>query len=168
MRKLLLIPILLLVGCASLNPFSGLPNTPNPPKKAGSWEQTSKPVFMGTDYKGQSVVGYENTYKASASETIPPLRLSQKIGRWIASLSLAGFLFLVISLLFFGGAPIIWIYGKFLRARSALKRTIMGIEELNAADQKNVKSMLFAIQDTKDKLYIADLKAEIKKDEVIK
>lgn len=134
----------------------------------GTWEQTSKPVFMGTDYQGRAIVGNEITYRASASETLPNLTLGQRIGRWFSGLSLAGLAFVIISIIFFSGTPILWIWAKFLKARSALKKTVAGIEELNSADQDKVKEELAKTHDTGDKRYIAQIKAEIKKDEVVK
>jgi len=155
---------LFLSGCAT-NPFHAL-TAPSEPHKMAKWtqEETIRPRIVGK-VDGDPVIAndIDRRYIAGYDETPAKKTIGQRIGSFFASLSIWGLVFLGISLLFFGGAPILWLWAKFLKARTALKRTVAGIEELNAEDKEKVKESLCRTQDTSDKVYIANLKAELKK-----
>jgi hypothetical protein len=162
MKKCLVLTLLTLAlsGCASLNPFHGLSDPPQAPKKMGSWEQTSKPVLVGT-IDGKTIVANEITYRASAEETSPKATVGQRIGSFFSNLSLAGVLFVLLSLVFFGGAPIIWVARKYFAAKQALKSTIKAIKEIPSDQFEAIKPALAANQDKADKELIAKLKAKL-------
>lgn len=165
------VPVLiafLLIGCASIpNPFQGFQGgTRKDIREAGEWYQkeTRTPVVLPNNSVLSEKI--EREYGASYSKTTPKKTLGEKIGGFFAGLSITGLIFVAISLLAFGGAPILWLWAKFLKARAALKRTIAGIEALNAEEKEKVKAVLEKTQDVADKKYIANLKAEIKRTEL--
>lgn len=163
MKKYFLLAILAfsLYGCASLNPFQGITNPPNAPKKMGSWEQTSEPVIMGVDGSGKTIIGNKLSYRATAEETSPKQTIGQRIGSFFAGLSLAGILFVVASLVFFGGAPIVWLARKYFKAKSALVSTVKAIKEIPDEKFNEIKPALAANQDKSDKELIARIKAKL-------
>lgn len=166
MKKLL--PILLLTvvfsGCASLPSFPRL-SEPSRPKTLYKWNETETrtPVAVGKDAEGniQVVEKIERTVNANLDTTPGKKTIGQIIGGWIAGLSIMGLLFVVLSLVFFGGAPILWVVRKYFKARAALKSTVAAIEQMNAEEKDKLKVTLAQTQDTQDKAYIAKLKAEI-------
>lgn len=166
MKKLLpaLFLAFILSGCASLPFFPNL-HEPNRPKTLYKWNETETrtPVAVGKDAEGniQVVDKVERTVSANLDTTPGKKTLGQIIGGWIAGLSISGLIFIVVSLVFFGGAPIVWVVGKFFKARAALKATVAAIEQMNAEDKEKLKIKLAQTQDTKDKEYVAKLKAEI-------
>lgn len=149
-------------GCASLNPLASL-SAPQPPHKVASWvqEETIKPVYVGKDAAGKDVVASEihRTYTAGSDETPAKLTIGQRIGQFFGKLSLWGIVFVAVSLIFFGGAPIMWVFGKYLTAKHALLNTVEAIERMKSDDKEKFKSMLLQEQDTKDVNYIKKLKA---------
>ena len=108
---------LLLTGCASLNPFAGITSPPSEPRKIANYSQNEKqiPLKVGVTADGKEVIAYatERSYIAGSSETPEKLGFLQRIGRWIGGLSLLGVLFIIISLAFFGGTPILWAVKKY-------------------------------------------------------
>lgn len=166
MRKLLSILFLSLAfsGCATLPSFPHL-SAPERPKTLYKWNETETrtPVAVGKDAEGniQVVEKVERTINANLDTTPGKLTIGQRIGRFFMGLSFWGVIFVIVSLVFFGGSPIIWLAGKFFKARAALKATVAAIEQMNAEDKERLKMRLAQTQDTTDKAYIAKLKAEI-------
>lgn len=164
---LIFISVLFLSGCASLNPFSGVTNPPTSPRKVASWvqEETVKPVYIGKDQLGKDVVVSEvhRTYTANAEEVSAKKTLGQIIGGWFAGLSFAGIIFVVISLVAFGGAPIMWVFSKYIKMKNALVNTVEGIERMKAEDKEKLTPLLLQEQDAKDISVIKQLKATVVK-----
>jgi len=163
MRKCLILFMLTLslAGCASLNPFKGISDPPQAPKKMGSWEQTSEPVVVGQLADGKYLVANKLTYRAAAEETGEKLTLGQRIGRFFSGLSVAGLLFILASLVFFGGAPIVWVAQKYFAAKRALRNTVKAIKEIPTEQFEAIKPALSSNQDKADKELIARLKAKL-------
>lgn len=166
MKKTVLLFLItfLLSGCASMPSFPVL-NEPERPKTLYKWSETETrtPVAVGKDEAGniQVLDKIERTVNANLDTTPGKLTLGQKIGKFFAGLSFWGIIFVIVSLAFFGGAPIMWVARKFFKARAALKATVAAIENMNSDEKEKLKAHLAATQDTKDKAYIAKLKAEI-------
>src|SRR3990167_605246 len=84
-------------GCATLNPFEGIANPPQEPKKIATYAQTEKqvPLKVGVTPDGKDVIAYasERTYTAGSTETKEKLGFMQRIGRWICGLSLVAIIF---------------------------------------------------------------------------
>jgi len=158
---LLLFVSIAISGCASFNPFKAISDPPNQPKKMGAWEQTSEPIILGTASDGKLVVANKLTYKASAEETEPKLTLGQKIGNFFSGLSMTGLLFILISLLFFGGAPIVWAVKKYFAVKNALRNTVKAIKEIEPEHFEWIKPTLAANQDKADKVIIAKIKGDL-------
>lgn len=118
----LLFAVFLMSGCASLNPFQGVSNPPAQPKKMGAWEQTSRPVIVGTTADGKTVVANELTYRASAEETLP------KPSIWRRVMALGwGWVALMIAGLFF--PPIAMIMGVVNRGLGfGVKQVVTGVQ----------------------------------------
>jgi len=153
-----------LTGCAT-NPFSGILRPPSEPRKIANYLQSEKqvPLKVGITPDGKDVIAYatERTYVANSSETPEKLSFIQRLGRWIGSLSLLAALFIMASIAFFGGAPILWAVKKYYTVKNALKNTVAAIDNIDPADFEKIKPKLAAEQDTTDKKLIAKLKAEI-------
>lgn len=160
MKIILIAFAIMLSGCASMNPFHAIANPPSEPKKMGSWEQTSEPVFVGT-IDGKTVVANKTTYRATAEESTPRLTIGQRIGSFFSNLSFVGILFIVLSLLFFGGAPIVWVARKYFDAKNALKNTVKAIKEIPTDKFEAIAPTLSANMDKKDKALIAKIKASL-------
>ena len=157
---IMLIISLSLIGCASINPFKGLASPPSEPKKMGSWEQTSEPVFVGT-IDGKAVVANKISYRATAEESNPRLTIGQRIGKFFANLSIVGILFVVLSLVFFGGTPIYWIARKYFTAKNALVNTVKAIREIPSEQFNAIAPTLSKNMDKKDKELIARIKGSL-------
>lgn len=158
----------LLVGCASMNPFAGIANPPQEPKKIATYAQSEKqiPLKVGVTPDGKDVIAFqtERTYTAGSSETREKLGFMQRIGRWIGGLSLFAIVFILIALAFFGGAPILWAVNKYYTVKNALKKVVAGVDELADKDkeaQEALKSELSKKMDTTEKTLIKTIKTEL-------
>lgn len=126
-------------------------------------KETSKPVLL-QDSQGKAVaVGreVELTYSTGMEETVPKKTLGQKIGDFFAGLTTAGVGFVIISLLFFGGAPLIFVWRWGLKFKQALTTTVAGIRDLDKDTYEKVTPKLAAAQDKKDKIVIDKIKAKL-------
>ena len=169
MRQILYLLILSgsLVGCAT-SPFARLSHPPSQPKKVASWSQTEdiKPIYIGKDQAGKDVIVSEvhRTYAAGSEEITPPLSFMQRIGRWIGGLTFGAIIFIVIALVFFGGAPILWAVKKYYTVKNSLKKVVAGVDELADKDkeaQEQLKDNLSMKMDESEKKLITKLKTEI-------
>ena len=148
-----------------INPFKFLHSSSAANKKASFTlqKETSKPVLLQSASGQPVAVGreIELTYSTGMEETVPKKTLGQKIGDFFAGLTTAGVGFVVISLLFFGGAPIIfvWKWGK--KFKDALTTTVAGLRDLDDETYKKVSPKLAAAQDKKDKIVIDKIKAKL-------
>ena len=169
MKKLVLISAfaLIITGCASLNPFNGVTNPPNSPRKVANWtqEESIKPVYVGKDQAGKDIVANEvhRTYTAGAEEVAQKKTLGQVIGGWFGGLSILGLIFVLVSLLAFGGTPILWVFSKYLKMKNALVNTVEGIERMKAEDKAKLTPILLQEQDATDISLIKQLKATVVK-----
>lgn len=166
-RRYLVIALsaLALTGCATTNPFAGISSPPQEPKKMANYAQTEKqvPLKVGVTPDGKDVIAFasERTYTAGSTEVPEKLGFLQKVGRWVGGLSILAIIFIVVSLAFFGGVPIIWAAKKYYAMKAALKHTVAAIDEIKPEHFEAIKPALAEAQDTSDKKLIAKLKAEI-------
>lgn len=148
-----------------INPFKYFHSDSAANKKASFTlqKETSKPVLLESKAGQPVAVGreVELIYSTGMEETTPKKTLGQKIGSFFAGLTTTGILFVVGSLLFFGGAPIIfvWKWGK--KFKDALTTTVAGIRALDADTYAKVTPKLAAAQDKKDKVVIDKIKAKL-------
>lgn len=136
--------------------------------KKASWTkqiEKSKPVAIKSEDGKVVAVGteIERVYDTGMENTVPKQTLGEKIGSFFARLTTAGIAFVVVSLLFFGGAPLVWIARKYLVMKQALRNTVAGIRALDDETFNKVKPALAASQDKQDKVVIDKLKTEITK-----
>ena len=158
--------VVLLSGCASLSPFSGIANPPQEPKKIATYAQTEKqvPLRIGVTPEGKDVIAFqtERTYTAGSTETREKLGFMQRVGRWIGGLGLLSIIFIVVSLAFFGGAPILWAFSKYMKMKSAFIKVVAGVEELKKVDavaqEKLTKTILANTMDTPEKDLVKAIK----------
>lgn len=150
-----------LSGCASLNPFSAIQSPPQEPRKVASWAQseTVEPLIVGK-VDGRAVVAnrVERTYSAGYEQVSPRLTLGQRIGRFFGGLTLWGLAFIAVSLAFFGGAPIVWVWARYLKMRRALANTSEAIERMNKSDYEKLRPLLLQEQDEADRKTIKRMK----------
>ena len=86
----------------------------------------------------------------------------QRVGRWIGGLGLLSVIFIVVSLAFFGGAPILWAFSKYMKMKSAFIKVVAGVEELKKVDavaqEKLTKTILANTMDTPEKDLVKAIK----------
>lgn len=168
MRRILCLAILsaslVLAGCAS-SPFRFLQGAPSEPRKIANYVQTEKqvPLKVGVTADGKDVIAYatERTYTAGSNETVEQLSFMQRVGRWIGGLTGGAIIFIIVSLVFFGGAPIIWAMKKYYTVKNSLKKVVEGVDELAEKDkeaQDQLKTSLSMKMDTNEKKLIQKIK----------
>lgn len=154
-----------LSGCATSNPFSGIMNPPKEPKKIATYAQTEKqvPLKIGVTPDGKDVIAYatERTYTAGSTETPEKLSFLQRLGRWIGGLSLIAGIFVFVSLLVFGGTPIVFLFQKYRAMKAALKNTIAAIDSMPPDAYEKLKPVLKEEQNAEDKTLIKKLKVDL-------
>lgn len=167
MKKLMMVvcAAFLLSGCATVNPFAGIASPPQEPKKIATYAQTEKqvPLKVGVTPDGKDVIAYatERSYTAGSTETPEKLGFLQRLGRWIGGLSILAVIFIVVSLAFFAGAPIVWLAKKYFAMKSAFKNTVKAIDEIPAEDYEKIAPKLKENMDEKDRLLVKKIKTEI-------
>ena len=158
----------LLVGtlAPTLNPFNRLfgAGAPSAANQKASWtkqDEIQTPVILKAGDTVAVGTRIERHYDTGAEEKPVKLTFTQRIGQFFAHLSTLAFIGIVVSLVFFGGAPLVWIAGKFFKARAALTATVAAIEKMSTDEKEKLKVHLAATQDTHQKVYIAKLKSEL-------
>lgn len=161
----------LLLAAPKLNPInwitgSGTSTAPTEKSKYDRKKILSEPILLT---KGDHVaVGqrYEEVYEKGEDMRERKLTITERIGGFFTSLTTAGFAFVIISLLFFGGAPIVWIANKYFKMKGALVATVKGIKEVKVKDaqlyESIVKPSLLTKQDAAHSAIIDKLKTKIK------
>lgn len=156
----------LILGLAlpKLNPFKAFEKTAA--NKKASWtRQTEKatPVVL-TDKAGKAVAvgtATEKIYDTGMESTVPKPTLGERIGAFFASLTTWGLAFVGVSLLFFGGAPLVWVARKYFVMKQALKNTVAAIREADNETYEKLKPKLAAAHDKQDRQVIDKLKTEL-------
>lgn len=159
----------LLVGTLlpSLNPFNNLFGniSPSAANQKATWTRQTereKPVFYKVDADTVAVgAEVERTYDTGTDERPVKLTLGQRIGKFFAGLTLWGLIGIVVSLVLFGGAPIVWIARKYLIMKQAFTNTVAAIRDLPEDTYKNVTPVLAAKQDKRDKKIIDKIKMNL-------
>lgn len=150
------------------NPIKSLFKT-DPTKHKASFaiqRETSKPVLLESSDGRHVAVGNEVElyYDTGEESTVPKKTLGERIGDFFANLTTLGLVFVFGSLAFFGGAPIVWIWRKYLTMKRALKNTVVGIKELKEKDKEafeRLKPSLASAHDRKDKIVIDKMKTDL-------
>lgn len=158
----LILSVFILSGCSALS-FLSWPGTDNRlTNEDRTLTEIRKPVLCG-DVDGKQYVAeeIERHYTTSKSVTQPKLTFMQKIGNFISNLSWTAVIFIVVSLVFFGGAPIVWAVKKYFGLRNAFKNTIAGIRDLPPEVYEKATDTLAKAQDTADKKLVDKMKAEL-------
>lgn len=161
--------VALLVGtiAPSLNPFNnlfGAHSAPSAANQKATWTTTDeviKPVLLrqgDTVAVGQQI---ERHYDTGTEERPVKLTLMQRIGRFFAGLTTTAFIFILVSLLFFGGVPIVWAFHKYAVIKQALKNTVAAIRDLPEDQYKAVTPKLAAKHDRRDRKVIDKIKMEL-------
>lgn len=163
MRAIIIFMIaLIMAGCATSNPFAGLSRAPQEPHRIANWLQEEEviPLKIGVTADGKEVIAYatKRTYSAGSSETPEKLSWLQRLGRWIGGLSLLTVIFIVVSLVFFGGVPIVWAYKKYMAVKKALVNTVAAIEEMPPDAYEKLEPKLESKQNEPDKELIKKIK----------
>ena len=146
----------------SVNPMRSLSGG-GAAKQEASWTKTSeKPIILESkSVPGQAVVAYERTYDTGQEVKTPKLTWQERVGNFISGLSMWSAIFILVSLVFFGGAPIVWIVRKYFDLRSAFKNTVAGIREADDETFNRLKPHLAAKQDKRDKKIVDKMKSEL-------
>jgi len=160
----------LLIGTVmpNLNPFNrmfGSHGTQSAAKQTATWTRqdeviTPKVVSLKD---GQAVVvnQFERHYDTGTEETTPKLTIGQRIGNFIARLSTWGLIFIIVSLVFFGGGPIVWAFRKYTSVKDALKNTVAAIREADEETFSKLKPKLAEKHNKADKIIVDKIKSEL-------
>lgn len=157
---------LVFAAVPQLNPFRlfGAAHTDSAAGKESSSfsKQSLTPVILSSPQTpGQAVVAYQQTYETGEAVKTPRLTLGQRIGRFFSGLTLWGVVFVIVSLAFFGGAPIVWLWRKYATMKAAFKNTVSAIRETDDETFAKIKPHLAAKQDKRDKRIVDKLKSEL-------
>lgn len=172
------IVILIAAGCLAvgtlapkLNPINWITgnSTSSVPKEKSKYERKkflSEPVLLS---KGDHVaVGQrtEELYEKGEDQSERKTTFGERIGGFISSMTVTSIVFILISLIFFGGAPIVWVAKKYFKTKAALTATISGIKEVKKKDpnlyENIVKPELLKKHDKADSKVIDKIKSQIK------
>lgn len=108
---------------------------------------------------------YEESYEKGEDSSERRATLGERIGGFFASLTAAGVIFVIISLLFFGGVPLLWLARKYFVVKHALTKTVMGIKKLKENDavyyEQHVKPTLLQKHDKADSNVIDKIKSRL-------
>lgn len=91
----------------------------------------------------------------------PKLSLWERITGFIKDLGIWTIIFIVVSVLFFGGAPIVWAIKKYQTVKQTLRNTVSAIREVDEETYNKLKPVLSAKHDLKDKKVIDEIKKEL-------
>lgn len=159
--------VALLLGtiAPSLNPFNRIFGGGQTAANAkASWTrqtETREPILL---QKGGSVaVGTKETLVYDTGMTDVPVKLTfgQKIGNFFSNLATGSIIFIIVSLVFFGGTPIIWIWRKYVVMKQAMKTTVDAIREVDDDTAAKLKPILSKKMDKRDKRVVDKLKMEL-------
>ena len=154
----LLVPIVMKTG----NPFD---RSADPANRRTASAISGKDIVEITNQVAESekpvTVKIDRSVEASSEVTDPKLTLSQKVGRFFAGLTTWTLVFLFVSLAFFGGAPIVWLWRKYANMKETMKRTVQAIRELDDDTYKRVAPKLSDKMDKKHKKTVDKLKMEL-------
>lgn len=106
-------------------------------------------------------VTIDRSVSESKEVTDPKLTIGQKVGRFFAGLGMWGIIFIAISLLVFGGAPLVWLARKYAVMRQAFKNTVAAIRETDDDTYAKLKPKLAAKHDRRDRKLVDKMKAEL-------
>lgn len=126
-------------------------------------KETSKPILLETKDGKQAFLGKETEYyyNTGKEEGTPKLSVGERIGNFFSHLTTFGLMFVLFSLLFFGGVPIVWVFKKYLVMKQALKRTVQAIRETDRDTYDKLKPNLESKHDRQDKQVIDKIKMEL-------
>jgi len=159
----------LIVGMIApkINPFKGLfsSNDSAVGKKASFTTQTEKikPKVYHLNKSGDVVVvnDVELSYNTSLDQNVPKPTFGEKIGTFFFHLSTVTIIFIIVSLAFLGGAPIVWLFKRYLVMKQALSNTVSAIRDLPPETYQQVVPVLAANHDKQDKVVIDGIKSEL-------
>lgn len=141
-----LVLIVCMTGC--VNPFawlrsSGSPKAPTESKKYHNWDETVtiKPALVTCGDCGKTTVVNETTKKLSVTfkdeKKEAPLTLWQRMCRWFGSFGTFGVIFVIVSLVFFQGAPLIFVIKRMRSGMGALKQVVKAVKESGVVSEGN-------------------------------
>lgn len=155
------------IASTKLNPFK-LFHKSAANKKASWTKQTEKsePVLLFDKDKKAVAVGtkIEKIYDTGIEEATPKKTIGEKIGDFFAGLTTWGLVFVGVSLLFFGGTPIVWAWRKYAVVKDALKKTVQAIRDTKKEEPQvydKLKPKLAAAHDKRDRVVIDKIKTEL-------
>lgn len=163
--------VALLLGTLApqLNPFNSLFNkggTPDASKQTATWTKQTEiqtPVLLETKSGDKAAVAtkIERVYDTGAESRPRKLTFMERVGSFFARLTTWTFVFIVVSLVFFGGMPIVWIAQKYITMKNAFKNTVSAIREVDHETYEKLKPHLAAKHDKKDRVVIDKIKSEL-------
>ena len=139
-------------------------------KKASYTTQVEKikPKVYHLNKAGDVVIvnDVELSYNTGIDQNVPKPTLGQRIGSFFFGLTTWSIIFIIVSLLFFGGAPLLWIARKYFVMKQAAINTVAGIRELKSKEPEAYQKLvpiLAANHDKQDKVVVDKIKTELNK-----
>lgn len=152
----------------NLNPFNNLFGskkslTENTQYKDWLRHSRTTTPMVALPKDGQPVVfnKVEESFDTGTDRVTPKRTIGQVVGDFFAGLTTWGVIFLVVSLVFFGGAPIVWLWRKYADMKESMKRVVAGIRDADEDAYKKVTNEIAKKADTKHKKLIDKVKSEL-------
>lgn len=113
---------LALSGCALLSPIKAL--TTDPAKPATETKKTTKDEYLEDRERGLKYRLKETTY----NHEVKKVTFGQRIGAFIAGLSNWAIILIIVGMIFFPGATLMFLAGRIRALGKALFQTVKGIQ----------------------------------------
>ena len=160
--------VALLVGTImpKLNPFNNLfgGGHLDASKQTATWsrqDEIQTPVLLKSGDAIAVGTKVERHYDTGTEEKPLALTFAQRIGKFFAGLTTWGLIFIIASLAFFGGAPLIWLFRKYSVIKQTLRSTIAAIRETDNETFEKLKPHLAEHHDRRDKKIVDKIKSEL-------
>jgi hypothetical protein len=145
---------LALSGCALLSPIKAL--TTDPAKPATETKKTTKDEYLEDKERGLKYRLKETTY----NHEVKKVTFGQRIGAFIAGLSNWAIILIIVGIIFFPGATLMFLVGRIRALGKALFQTVKGIQHAKRNGGHFMES-LNTYQDEDTKTEINKLRAKL-------
>lgn len=133
--------IALLIGTIApqINPFNAIFGQKPVQQEESTWtrrDEIHTPMLLESKSGEHGAVVLKSEYhydKGTEKRPVKPT-LGERIGGFFAKLSTGAIIFVVVSLVFFGGAPLIWVWRKYATMKASFKTVVAGIREIEDED----------------------------------
>jgi len=141
-------------GCALLSPIKSL--TTDPTKPATETEKSTKYERIRDKERGLDYTLKETYY----NKEVKKVTLGQRIAGMIAGLSNWAIIFIIVGMIFFPGATVMFLVGRIRALGKALFQTVKGVQKAKQNGGKFMES-IGGEQDSETKKEVNKIRAQI-------